>query len=597
MSTICWNCRGLGNRRTVQEVAELISAKKPEFVFLMETKGSRVAAEELRVRIGFHGLFVVDSVGKSGGLAMLWRSNHTARLISYSRFHVDIEVLSLHSSSWRLTGFYGNPRRDQRHFSWDLLRSLRDKSSLPWLVIGDFNDLCWAAEKRGGEPHPQALFEGFVRVLDDCNLFDISMQGYPFTWERGWGKEWWVEERLDQAVANGAWRILFPQAGVFNNLMRTCDHSALYLCLDTVSLQPVKRQFRFENTWVRDESYQDALKAAWGGTCSVPFLARLEQCGKDLKTWGGYLFQKFGKRIKELKSVVERWRGRRDPEGLKEFLEADKELQKVLDQEDIYWRQRAKQHWLRSADSNTRFFHQYASHRKQKNWQTRETLRKLIFSFYERLFSTEGGVWQLLRVDIFQIGALSFEAWFQGVTCSTSSLELQKISWTIWSIWKARNRAVWEHMVQHPRSTIVQVEAFQRGWTDAATSLKSGGSVVAVPGAVFQPNTAVTGGELCFVDAAVFPQSEAMACREALLWLKGKRIRAFKLFSDCLQLVTAIEQWDRGPFSSYLGKGVDENILLTQEMIHCLDNASGNANIAIKVDFAKAFDRISWGVS
>ncbi|VFQ68989.1 unnamed protein product [Cuscuta campestris] len=42
------------------------------------------------------------------------------------------------------------------------------------------------------------------------------------------------------------------------------------------------------------------------------------------------------------------------------------------------------------------------------------------------------------------------------------------------------------------------------------------------------------------------------------------------------------------------GKGVEENILLTQEMIHCLDNPSGSANIAIKVDFAKAFDRISW---
>ncbi|VFQ83447.1 unnamed protein product [Cuscuta campestris] len=42
------------------------------------------------------------------------------------------------------------------------------------------------------------------------------------------------------------------------------------------------------------------------------------------------------------------------------------------------------------------------------------------------------------------------------------------------------------------------------------------------------------------------------------------------------------------------GKGVEENILLTQEMIHCLDNPSGSANIAIKVDFAKAFDKISW---
>ncbi|VFR01269.1 unnamed protein product [Cuscuta campestris] len=128
----------------------------------------------------------------------------------------------------------------------------------------------------------------------------------------------------------------------------------------------------------------------------------------------------------------------------------------------------------------------------------------------------------------------------------------------------------------------VKVEAFQRGWTNAAASLKGGSSVV-----VTQPISAVTGEELCFVDATVFPQSglvcfgcvllgedssfraavngrlicvqeplmaEAMACCEALLWLKGKGIRAFKLFSDCLQLVTAIEQRDHGSFSSYLAR-------------------------------------------
>ncbi|VFQ72106.1 unnamed protein product [Cuscuta campestris] len=118
-----------------------------------------------------------------------------------------------------------------------------------------------------------------------------------------------------------------------------------------------------------------------------------------------------------------------------------------------------------------------------------------------------------------------------------------------------------------------EVEAFQRGWTDAATSLKSGSSVVAVPGAVFQPNTAnaTTGGEDRSFRAAVNGRlicvqeplmAEAMACREALLWLKGKRIRAFKLFTDCLQLVTAIEQRDRGPFSSYLGSLIEDCYVL-----------------------------------
>lgn len=71
MSTICWNCRGLGNPRTVREIKVLAAQKKPEFICLIETKVTRHHAEKLRVALGFDGLFHVDSRGNSGGLALL----------------------------------------------------------------------------------------------------------------------------------------------------------------------------------------------------------------------------------------------------------------------------------------------------------------------------------------------------------------------------------------------------------------------------------------------------------------------------------------------------------------------------------------------
>ncbi|VFQ82721.1 unnamed protein product [Cuscuta campestris] len=231
MSIISWNCRGLGNLRTVQEVAELVFAKKPDFVFLMETKGARDKAEVLRVKIGFEGLLAVDSVGTSGGLALLWRSNRSVNLISYSRFHVDVMVSLGGALPWRLTGFYGNPRRDLRQTSWDLLRSLKVRSSLPWVAISDFNAVCASSEKRGGQPQPLSLISAFNSTLEECGLFVPGMQGYPFTWERGRGTENWVEERLDRAVSTCEWRMLHPHACVTNQPMRTSDHSALVLCL------------------------------------------------------------------------------------------------------------------------------------------------------------------------------------------------------------------------------------------------------------------------------------------------------------------------------------------------------------------------------
>ncbi|VFQ93141.1 unnamed protein product [Cuscuta campestris] len=362
MSILSWNCRGLGNRRTVQELADLVSAKKPDFILLLETKGARGHAEELKVKIGFEGLFVVDSVGLSGGLALLWKENRTANLISYSRYHIDIVVSLQNVVPWRFTGFYGNPKRDQRGSSWDLLRSLKHHSSLPWAVMSDFNDLCSVREEKGGCPHPISLISGFNQALEDCGLFDLGMIGYPFTWERGRGSHNWVEERLDRVVVSGAWRDLFTQACVFNNFMRTSDHAALHLCLDRAIRVHRARRFRFENAWMRDTGFKDVLTEACRDSTGEPFSDRLAACGKRLMCWGGDKFQHFGKRRKELEKLIGGIRGKRDDQSLLALNYAEKELACLRDQEDLYWRQRAKQHWLNSGDANTRFFHQYASH-------------------------------------------------------------------------------------------------------------------------------------------------------------------------------------------------------------------------------------------
>ena len=38
MSSLSWNCRGLGNPQTVDELVTLVGKKDPNVVFLMETK-------------------------------------------------------------------------------------------------------------------------------------------------------------------------------------------------------------------------------------------------------------------------------------------------------------------------------------------------------------------------------------------------------------------------------------------------------------------------------------------------------------------------------------------------------------------------------
>lgn len=69
--TLSWNCQSLGNPWTIRELRHLISDKSPSIIFLMETKCPKVQMENASRKVDFTNCFVVDSVGKRGGLVML----------------------------------------------------------------------------------------------------------------------------------------------------------------------------------------------------------------------------------------------------------------------------------------------------------------------------------------------------------------------------------------------------------------------------------------------------------------------------------------------------------------------------------------------
>lgn len=95
MNLLCWNCRGIGNAPTIQELRELVQKFAPRVLCIVETQISGVRAESLASTLGYDNAFAVDSSGRSGGLAMYWNNEIKIENLGYSRYHIDAKVTNL----------------------------------------------------------------------------------------------------------------------------------------------------------------------------------------------------------------------------------------------------------------------------------------------------------------------------------------------------------------------------------------------------------------------------------------------------------------------------------------------------------------------
>ncbi|RHN78278.1 putative endonuclease/exonuclease/phosphatase [Medicago truncatula] len=124
MNVISWNCRGLGNVKAVPCIKDLIRVYKSDVVILIETLVESNKISDLCYTIGFDNHFSVDCIGRSGGLAILWRNSINCSLINYSQNFINMSVQDPIHDNWRLTAFYGYSDSGRHLASWDLLRHL-----------------------------------------------------------------------------------------------------------------------------------------------------------------------------------------------------------------------------------------------------------------------------------------------------------------------------------------------------------------------------------------------------------------------------------------------------------------------------------------
>ena len=237
---------------------------------------------------------VVSSDGSSGGLALLWRPGTQVHVKKFSHWFIDAHIVyDITGIRWRLswlTGFYGHPDTNKHEETWTLLESLGRLNTLPWLCLGDYNEILGQVEKAGGCHRLAKLMDHFCMAISHCGFLDLGYRGSPFTWSWNHPTKGRICIRLDRVLATAAWKSKFPRASVQHLSMSTLDHSmiAVHLPPFKTRLKWPRPPFCFEAMWLRDPRCVEIVDEAWMEGLYNPNGAQLATALKVVRL--GYLY-------------------------------------------------------------------------------------------------------------------------------------------------------------------------------------------------------------------------------------------------------------------------------------------------------------------
>uniref|UniRef100_A0A803NVH0 Reverse transcriptase domain-containing protein n=1 Tax=Cannabis sativa TaxID=3483 RepID=A0A803NVH0_CANSA len=308
----------------------------------MESKLNIGVVSKFRTKFNFSNGLEVPRVGLSGGLLLLWKDDVNVNVLNYGINFIDCYVSTIDGPLFHFPGFYGAPATSQRPFTWQILKRLKDTAPLmPWLVMGDFNEVLSHTDKLGGPLRCDIQIENFRKAIDHCGLHDISFSGARYIWHNNCVNGTNVKERLDYAFTNNAWLPDFGADEVTHLDFFKSDHRALLVSVGSI-----------HSTQHKVSTLQNS------NLTTFDHFEELKQC-EDI-------------------------------------------LDELLAQEEDYWKQRSRMNWLKSGDSNTKFFHQKANSRQKNNaikklmddhgveHTSQSAIANVVQSYFQNIYTTDG---------------------------------------------------------------------------------------------------------------------------------------------------------------------------------------------------------------
>lgn len=370
---LSWNCRGLGNLEKCLVVRNIIRESRCDFVCLQETKLSSFEfnhAVTLLPSYFQRDCVCLNAVGSSGGCLIAWKNGYS-KLSSWATRHT-ISVSLVQQTTGQvfiLTSAYGPTDDNMKRAFMEELRFIHKMVTVPWLLVGDFNlvrFIDWTGDMRSF-----GLMTQFNDLINDLALLEVPLKNRSFTWSSKRPSPSF--SKLDRVFASGEWSDHFPHLTLSALEVIVSDHAPLLL--NCKQLQQVRKPLRMEKFWFNFPQVKDRVKEIWtqeGGCNTLLFEKRTIALQKGLKNWHTENFGNLGAQLQKCKDeilVLDKLEESQnlDDAQFKNRQQLREKAYNLATIAEIRWFQRLRCRWIALGDSNTKFFHNFASSRHRQN--------------------------------------------------------------------------------------------------------------------------------------------------------------------------------------------------------------------------------------
>ncbi|XP_073139140.1 uncharacterized protein [Henckelia pumila] len=580
MQCLIWNIRGLRSSESQERLHAFVKEKRIKILAVLEPMIALDPSFMVR-RLGFQKVFS----NLSGHIWVFFAEDVMAEcLFDHAQFlHFKVSVPFLPVAAF-CSFVYAKCDYTVRRDLWASLLQVKPDSG-PWLVGGDFNIVRDASECLGSSGGRQLPMDEFNDFILESALVDAGFEGSSFTWTN---RTIW--KRLDRVFVSVDWGDHFHSIRVGHLSRTVSDHCPLLVSAPVFARGP--SSFRFQSMWVRHPGFLQTVRLNWNTPCSLQgmpkLFAKLKRLKGHLKWWNRDVFGNIFDRIVEAEKSVRLAEAACEANPSEHcwtlLSRCNEDLARITAMEADFWKQKAACKWLEDGEHNTKLFH---------NMVKKKHVANKIFRIWEE------GTYLTSPMLIQQSGAAYFQRLLTGDPFVLALPDFAGFSPEI--LIEENNRIAAVPSLEEVRSVVFSIPRESVAGPDGYSSL------------FFQScwdfvQKDVMDAVLDFFNGSPLPQGFTATSITLIPKVEGAHAWTdFRPISLCNVSNKIISKLLYSRLSSGVGRLISQNqsgfvpgrmiadnILLAQELTHSLNLPSRGGNVILKLDMAKAYDRVQW---